>query len=84
MKKHLSEEYKRRSIVETVHLVLKRKSGGLLLGQGFQNRLKKRLIKDNSTQHRKDNNPELFYLYFHYFKVFYRVYFIESVLRDLH
>jgi len=30
MKKHLPEEYKRRSIVETVHSVIKRKSGSFV------------------------------------------------------
>ena len=30
MKKHLPEEYKRRSIVETVHSVIKRESGSFV------------------------------------------------------
>jgi len=41
MKRHLPEEYKRRSIVETVHSVIKRKSGSFV-----RSRIPKQLVKE--------------------------------------
>jgi len=42
MKRHLPEEYKRRSIVETVHSVIKRKSGSFVRSR-IPELMKKRL-----------------------------------------
>lgn len=65
MKRNLSEEYRRRPIVETVHSVIKRKSGSFVRSR-IPELAEKEIALKIIAYNIREFNPKLFYVYFSY------------------